>query len=86
MHVKLPFTLFLLLLLGPPIYAQSLCAQCFNEAKEELKKCLEAAISQEDTISCDKKQQARAKTCENGECKIERSQGDKKGEVIPGKK
>ena len=52
--------------------AQSLCLQCLKAAQEELKKCLEGAISQEDKKSCAEKQEARAKTCENGECKIER--------------
>ena len=52
--------------------AQSLCLKCLEAAKEELKKCLEGAISQEDKKSCAEKQEARAKTCENGECKIAR--------------
>ncbi len=46
-------------LLGTPIYAQidqSLCMQCLATAKEELKKCLDEAISQEDKKSCQEKQ------------------------------
>jgi hypothetical protein len=72
MKVKLAFALFLLIFIGTPTYAESLCLQCLEAAKEELKKCLEGAISQEDKKSCAEKQEARAKTCENGECKIAR--------------
>jgi hypothetical protein len=63
--------------------AQSLCLQCLNAAQEELKKCLEGAISQEDKKSCAEKQEARAKTCENGECKIARDQSGNKSEGLP---
>jgi len=63
--------------------AQSLCLQCLKAAQEELKKCLEGAISQEDKKSCAEKQEARAKTCENGECKIARDQSGNKSEGSP---
>ena len=87
MKVTLAVALFSpLILLGTPIYAQSLCVKCLNAAQVELKKCLEAAISQEDKISCAEKQEARAKTCEDGECKIERTQGGSKPEVPVEKK
>jgi hypothetical protein len=49
--------------------AQRLCLQCLNATRDELRKCLEAAISQEDKKSCLEKQEARAKSCDNGECK-----------------
>ena len=68
-----------LLLLGAPIHAQiiaqSLSTQCLTTAKAELKKCLEAAISQEDKKSCQEKQETHAKTCEN-ECKIAKAAED----------
>jgi hypothetical protein len=66
--------------------AQSLCLQCLNAAQEELKKCLEGAISQEDKKSCSEKQEARAKTCENGECKIAREHSGNKSEGFPERK
>lgn len=76
---KLMFGLFSLLLLETPLYAQiidqSLCTQCLITAKAELKKCLEAAISQEDKKSCQGKQETHAKTCEN-ECKIAKAAED----------
>jgi len=66
--------------------AQSLCAQCIQAAQEEVKKCLESAISQEDKKSCLEKQETRTKACSNGECKIERMQGGSKSEVPSEKK
>ena len=66
--------------------AQSLCTQCLKAAQEEVKKCLDGAISQEDKKSCLEKQETRTKTCSNGECKIERTQGGSKGEVPSEKK
>ena len=53
---------------------QSLCTQCIKAAQEESKKCLDAAISQEDKKSCLEKQETRTKTCANGECEIAREQ------------
>jgi hypothetical protein len=66
--------------------AQSLCLQCLQAAQEESKKCLDAAISQEDKKSCLEKQETRAKTCDTGECKIGRAQSGSKGEVPSEKK
>ena len=86
MNVKLAIAVFSLILLGAPIYAQSLCVQCLDAAKAELKKCLEEAISQEDKISCEEKKEVRAKTCEDGECQIERAQTESKPESPSEKK
>lgn len=80
MKARLAFALFLFILIGTPTYAESLCLQCLNAAREELKKCLEGAISQEDKISCEEKQETRAKACEDGQCKIERAQSGNKPE------
>lgn len=66
--------------------AQSLCVQCLQAAQEELKKCLEGAISQEDKKSCAEKQDARAKACESGECTIARGQSGHKSEGLPGRR
>ena len=75
MKFKLVFALLSLLLLGTPVHAQidqSLCVQCLKAAQDELKKCLDEAISHEDKTSCAERQAVRTKTCEDGECKIER--------------
>jgi hypothetical protein len=66
--------------------AQSLCTQCIQAAQEEVKKCLDGAISQEDKKSCLEKQETRTKTCSNGECKIERAQSGEKNDGLPEKK
>jgi hypothetical protein len=66
--------------------AQSLCTQCIQAAQEEVKKCLESAISQEDKKSCLGKQETRTKTCSIAECKIERAQSGNKSEGLPEKK
>ena len=90
MKFKLVFALFPLILLGTPIYAQidqSLCTQCLKAAQDELKQCLDEAISQEDKVSCAEKQETQTKACTDGECKIERAaeSGDK-SEAVPAKK
>ena len=74
----------LLLLLGAPVHAQSLCENCLNAAQKELAKCLEEAISQEDKKTCAEKKEARSKSCSDGECKIEREAIPK--ELVPEKK
>jgi hypothetical protein len=86
MSVKLAFALFLLLFLGVPAYAQSPCVDCLKAAQEQLKQCLANAISQEDQNSCEERQQAKAKVCENGECEIERDKSKIGNEVLPQKK
>ena len=59
--------------------AQSLCVHCLKAAQDELKKCVDAAISQEDKKSCLDKQETRTKSCDSA-CIIERTQGGSKGE------
>ncbi|MEP6891382.1 MAG: hypothetical protein ABI955_11885 [Nitrospirota bacterium] len=66
--------------------APSLCVQCLEAAQEELKKCLAAAISQEDKRSCLEKKDTRVKRCDTGECKIERAQSGRKDDESPEKK
>jgi hypothetical protein len=91
MKFKFVFALlFPLILLGSPLYAQvdqSLCVHCLATAKDELKKCLDEAITQEDKKSCQEKERTRTTTCENGECKIEgAAQSGNKSEALPAKK
>ena len=83
MKVALAFALFPVLFLAAPVHAQGPCSECLKAAQEELKQCLDSAISEEDKISCDQNQQAQAKACENGECKIERDERDNKNKVLP---
>ena len=85
MNVRLALALFPLLILGAPVYAESPCEECLKAAQEELKQCIDNAISEEDKISCDQSQQAQTKVCENGECKTERVERDNRNEALPQK-
>jgi hypothetical protein len=89
MKFKVVLSLFTFLI-GTSVHGQidqSLCEQCLAIAKEELRKCLIEAISQEDKKSCQGKQETRLKTCENGECKIEKAaESGNKSEAVPAKK
>lgn len=63
----------LLMMNGSIGHAESLCLQCLDAAKHELKQCMEAAISAEDKASCHEKHDAKSTSCEEGECKLERA-------------
>ena len=86
MNVTLAIALFPLLFLGAPVYAQSLCVDCLKAAQDQLKQCLDSAISEEDKKSCAERQQERAKVCENGECEVERDKSKNGNEDLPQKK
>ena len=85
MNVRLTFTLFSILLLGTPGYAQNPCTDCLKSAQEQLMQCLGNAISQEDKKSCAERQQAKAKVCENAACVIERANIQNNTAVLPQK-
>ena len=59
MNRMLAFALFPLLFLGSPVSAQSLCADCLKASQDQLKQCLESAISAEDKKSCLERQEAK---------------------------
>lgn len=86
MNVILAFSLLLSLCLGTPVFAQSPCADCLKAAQDQLKQCLENAISAEDKKSCSERQEDKAKACEISECAIERGKSQNKNEVLPQKK
>ena len=60
-----------LLFLVAPLYAgaEGPCEKCRNTVQQELAKCIESAISQEDKKSCMEKKEPRLKACEKGVCK-----------------
>lgn len=86
MNVKVAIGLFLLMAIGSSVRAQSPCLECLKATQEELKKCLNNAISQEDKNSCEDKQKEGAAVCENGECRVEREKKDTSRGVLPEKK
>lgn len=64
------FSMFLV----APLYAGEVgsCEQCRNAVQQELAKCIESAISQEDKKSCMEKKDPRMKACDKGMCKVVR--------------
>ena len=86
MNVLLAFALIPILLFGAPVFAQSLCVDCLKAAQEQLKQCLDNAISQEDKNSCAERQQAKAKVCVNAACVIERTTSQNNNDVLSQKK
>lgn len=65
------FAVFLLMFLVAPLYAsaEGSCEKCRNAVQQELAKCIEGAISQEDKKSCVEKNEPRLQACEKGVCK-----------------
>ena len=65
------FAVFLSMFLVVPLYAGEVgsCEKCRTAVQQELAKCIESAISQEDKKSCMEKKEPRLKACENGVCK-----------------
>ena len=86
MNVLRACVVVLFLLLGAPAHAQQLCGDCLTAAQGQLKQCLESAISAEDKKSCLERQEAKAKTCETGACKMERERSTKRDDALPDKK
>jgi hypothetical protein len=90
MNITLAVALFSYLFLGSPVYAQippqSRCLDCLEAARNQLKQCLDSAISQEDKKSCAERQEAHAKVCEKGECEIERAKNTNRNDIPPQKK
>lgn len=85
MNVILACSLLQSLCLVTPVFAQSPCADCLKDTEDQLKQCLESAISTEDKMSCLERQEEKAKTCEQGACEIERGKSQNKNEVPPQK-
>ncbi len=71
------------LLFADPVYAESSCSECLKAADEELRACIENAISVEDKNSCEDKQEEQAKRCENSECKVERENRETSSDTPP---
>ena len=72
MRKILPLFFAPLLFTGSRAYGETPCLECLKTADEELKTCMENAISVEDKNSCEDKQEEQVKTCEKSECPVER--------------
>lgn len=75
MNVRLVSALLSTFFLSVVGYAQGPCSDCFTAAEEELKRCLDNAISSDDKASCGERRQGRMRSCSNNECKVERDEG-----------
>lgn len=64
----------LLLLLAAPVSAQSPCSDCFYAAEEEVRKCLDNAISAGDKNSCLENRRVRLKACSEDQCQTAREE------------
>ncbi|HAP42033.1 MAG TPA: hypothetical protein DCQ94_20085 [Nitrospira sp.] len=71
---RLLFALPLLLLLTAPVTAQSPCSDCFYAAEEEVRKCLQNAISADDKNSCLENRRVRLKACSENQCQTVREE------------
>jgi hypothetical protein len=69
--LALAFLIFCLLASSPGS-AQGLCAECLKAAQEELRTCLDNAISVDDKNTCEENRKEGMKACENKECTAER--------------
>lgn len=72
MNRRLLSALPVLLLLSTPVYAQSPCSDCFYAAEEEVRKCLDNAISAGDRNSCLDNRRVRLKACSDNQCQTVR--------------
>ncbi|MBX3342064.1 MAG: hypothetical protein KF711_10775 [Nitrospira sp.] len=74
MNRRLLSALSLLLMLTAPVYAQSPCSDCFYAAEEEVRKCLDNAISAGDRNSCLDNRRVRLKACSDNQCQTVREE------------
>ena len=74
MKLRPAFALFALLFLGPPLYAQNLCADCFYAAEGEAQKCLESVTGPSERNACLDNRQAQIKACSQDDCKVVREE------------
>ena len=64
--------LILVPLSSTPVLADSPCAECIQAAQEELRHCLDNAISVDDKNACEQTREEGMKACEDKECTAER--------------
>ncbi len=86
MNRRLLSALPVLLLLSTPVSAQSPCSDCFYAAEEEVRKCLDNAISAGDRNSCLDNRRVRLKACSDNQCQTVREEtATTETQVAPGR-
>ena len=83
MNRRLAWLLPLPLLLRPPLLAETCCAECIKAVEEDLRLCLDQAISVEDKGKCEDARDEQLRACEEGECRIEREDPELNLDVSP---
>jgi len=74
MNRRLLCALSVPLLLAGPAQAQSPCSDCFYAAEQEVRKCLDNAISAGDRNSCLDTRRTRLKSCSDNQCQAIREE------------
>ncbi|HEX5551563.1 MAG TPA: hypothetical protein VFX36_12045 [Nitrospira sp.] len=78
--------LVLVIMTSSTVSAQSPCAECIKAAQEELKNCLDNAISVDDKNACEEKREEGMRVCEDKECTAEREAKESKKENLEQKR
>jgi hypothetical protein len=74
--------LILVILSSTPVLADSPCAECIKAAQEELKHCLDNAISVDDKNRCEENREEGMRSCEDKQCMAEREAKESKRENL----
>jgi hypothetical protein len=64
------------------VSAQSPCAECIKAAQEELKGCLDHAISVDDKNTCEENREKEMRACEDKDCMAERQSKELQKESV----
>ncbi len=78
-------SLLLLMLVVRPAHAADPCLDCLKAAEDEWRACLQQAISVEDKMACEDRQEEQARRCDQETCRLEREETDKKSQDLPQK-
>ena len=83
MSAKLSFGLLAaFIVVSSPVSAQSPCAECIKAAQEELKGCLDHAISVDDKSACEENREKAMSACEGKDCMAERQSKELQREIV----
>jgi hypothetical protein len=83
MNRRMAITLSLSFVVVPPAFPQSPCSDCFKAAEDEMKACLDSAISVEDKTACEDTRDDRLRACNDRECRLEREKPEPKTDLPP---
>ena len=83
MNAKFALWLFAVVILASsPVSAQSPCVECIKAAQEELKGCLDHAISVDDKNTCEQNREKGMRACEDNDCMAERQSKELQKETV----